>query len=209
MTRYQFCERVLRAVYGDQPNDDSNITVNLVNAWLQDGIGIAAQKNYKENGAIEGIQFVNNSFYTVFRNIPITSYEQFIFQLQLPQIPFGLGKNEGIGTLQFVDTNGNVSDPAIPLSENQVGLYPNMRPIPNKTLYYPEGIFLYAISDLLLDIGYTGKVRMVSGGDSTNINSILNVPDDYIPVCMDYCIKMLRQERAQPRDIANDGEDQP
>jgi len=209
MTRYAFCEMVLRAVYADQPNDDSNITVNLVNSWLNQAIGIAAQKNYKENGNIEGIQFVNNSFYTVFRNLSITVYEQFVYQIVLPQIPFGLGRNEGVGTLQFVDVNGNVSDPAIPLSENQVGIFQSMRPIPNKTLYYSESINLYAITDLLLDIGYTAKVRMVSGGDFTDINSLLNVPDDYISIMMDFCIKMLRIERAQPKDLANDGEDVP
>lgn len=208
MTRYQFAERVLRAVYGDMPNDDSNITYNLVNQWMLDATGIAAQKNYKDNGVIEGVQFVNNSFYTTFRSIPIATYEQFIFRATLPQIPFGLGYSEGVGTIQFVDANGNVSDAAIPLSQNQVGMYQNIRPLPNKTLYYSEGPYVYMISDLDLS-QYTIKTRMVSGGDSTDKNSTLNVPDDYFPIMMDYCIKMLRQERAQPRDIANDGEDQP
>ena len=206
-TRYQICERILREAYGEQPSDDSNATVNLVNSWLLDALGAAAKQNYKENGVIDGVQYVSNSFYTTFKNISISSYEQFIFQMQLPQIPIALGRNEGIATLQFVDTNGNISDPAIPLSENQVGLYQNMRPLPNKTLYYPEGTFLYIISDLLLDIGYTGKIRMVSGGVSSDLNSILIMPDDYMSFVVDYCVKMLKQERFTQKDNSNDGAD--
>lgn len=205
-SRYSFCERVLRAVYGDQPQDSSNITVNLVNKYLNEGIAVATKQSYKENIQIDNISYVNNSFYTTFKGIEIAQYEDFIFQIALPQIPLGIGRNEGIGTLQFVDVNGNVSDPAIPLSENEVGYYQNMRPIPNKTLYYPEGQFLYAISVLQL-FNYTAKIRMISGGDSTNLNSILNLPDDYMVTCTDYCIKMLRQERAQPRQLMNSGED--
>lgn len=205
-TRYQICERILRAVYGEQPSDDSNVTVNLVNSWLMDAVAIAAKQNYKENIQIDGINYTNNSFYTTFKGLSIIQYEDFVFQMTLPQLPLGVGRTEGIGTLQFVDANGNVSDPAIPLSENEVGYYQNMRPIPNKTLYYPEGQYIYIISVLQL-FNYTGKVRMISGGDSTDINSILNVPDDYMPVVVKYCSDMLRQERAQPRDASNDGVD--
>lgn len=205
-TRYAFIERVLRATYGEQPGDDSNITANLVNKWLGDAIGIAAKQNYKENIQIDGITYVNNSFYTTFRGLAITQYEEFVFQLTMPQIPFGVGRNEGISTLQFVDANGVVSDPAIPLSENQVGYFGNMRPIPNKTLYWPEGQFVYVKSVLQL-FNYTGKMRMISGGDETNLNSILNVPDDYYSVMIKYCTDMLRQERAQPKALTNSGVD--
>lgn len=205
-TRYSFCERVIRSVYGEQPNDDSSITVNLVNKWLNEGIAIATKQNYRENLQIDGINYVNNSFYTTFKNISISSYENFVFQLTLPQLPLGIGKNEGLATLQFVDVNGVVSDPAIPLSENQVGYYQNMRPIPHKTLYYSEGVYIYIISYLQLS-DYKGKIRMISGGDSTDINSILNISDDYLSVATKYCIDMLRMERAQPKDLVNDGAD--
>lgn len=207
MTRYQFCEAVLRQVYGEQPNDDSNITVNLVNSWLGDAIGVAAKQNYKDAIQLDGISYNNNSFYTSFTNLPIKSYQQFIYQIQLPEIPVGIGRNEGISTLQFVDVGGKVSFTAVPLSANQVGYYQNMKPIPNKILYYPEGIFAYAISDMLLNIGFTVNVRMVSGGLSTDLNSVLNVPADYMPLMKDYCAKMLMQERNASKILSNDGGD--
>lgn len=206
-TRFSFIKRLLRQIYNDQPSDDSNITTGLVNRWLNDAIGVAAKKNYTDNLQMDGIAYVNNSFYTTFSSIPVSSTnDQFTYQMTLPQIPVGLGNNEGVGVLQFVDSDGNISDPAIPLSENQVGYFQNLRPIPNKILYFSEGVFLYAISTLQLN-NYMAKVRIVSGGDSTNMNSIVNIPDDYMPLMVEYIKNQLAWERAQPRINTNDGTD--
>lgn len=206
MIRAAIIERILRQVYGELPTDDSNVTKNLVNQWLNDAIGVAARKNYTDSLSLDGIAYVNNSFYSTFKGLAIDQDENFIYKITLPQIPVGLGKTEGMSTLQFKDSNGNISDPAIPISENQKGYFRSMRPIPNKILYYPEGTFAYVISDLPL-YQYTASVSMVSGGDSTDLNSVLNVPDDYIPVLIEYCSKMLMLERQQPKDEVNDGED--
>ncbi len=207
MTRYQFIERALRQIYGEQPSDDSNMTVNLVNSWLSDATASAAKKNYTDNLQLDQIAYANNSFYTTFKGLAIIDAgEQFLYQMTLPEIPVGLGRNEAISTLQFIDANGVVSDPAIPLSQSQVGYYRGQRRIPNKTLYYPEGILLYIISTLQL-FNYTGKVKMVSAGDSTNLNSILNVPSDYFPAMQDYIKMQLSFERAQIKDLQNDGAD--
>lgn len=207
MDRYTFCERALRQIYGEQPTDDSNITVNLVNSWLNDAIGIAAKKNWTDNVQIDQIAYVNNSFYTTFKGIPITpAGENFLYQLTLPEIPLGIGRNEAISTLQFVDANGFVSDTAIPLSQAQLGYITKMRPIPNKTYYYPEGTFLYMITTLQL-FTYTGKVRMISGGDATDLNSTLNVPPDYFPTMVEYIKMQLSYERSAVKDLQNDGQD--
>jgi hypothetical protein len=207
VTRQALIERILRHVYGEQPTDDSNITANLVNLWINDGIGLAAKQNAKDSLAIDGITYVNNSFYTTFKNLAIAPYEQFSYQVTLPQIPFGIGKNEGISSLTIVDSTGNISYDVLMLSENQISYYRAMPKIPNKILGYPEGTFVYILSTLLLNIGYTARVKMISGGDSTNLNSVLNVPDDFVPVIFDYCAKMLLAERLVPKDIANDGID--
>lgn len=206
VTRLQLIRRILRQVYGGQPSIDSNITDNLVNAWLNDAFCAAAKKNFLENGQIDGVEYVNNSFYLTIRNLTVTLSEQFIYQLTLPQVPVGIGNNQGVGTLQFVDSDGNISDPAIPMSENQVGYYRGLRPIPNKILYYPEGTFLYAISTLQLD-QFKGKVRMVSAGDRTDLNSVINVPEDYFAGIVEYVKAQLMFERQAPRVPTDDGSD--
>lgn len=207
MTRRYFIERTLRQIYGTQPNDDSWITVNLVNAWLNDATAIAAKQNYKDNIALDGISFVNNSFYTTFKDIDVTQDEQFLWKVQLPEIPIGIGANMGISTLQFRDSvSPQISQPVIWITENQRTYFQSMRQIPNKLLAYQQGEFVYVISQLILS-EYTANVTLVSAGDSTDLDSTLNVPEDYFPVMVEYIKQQLVFERNQPVDVNNDGND--
>lgn len=206
MTRQHYIEQIRRQIYGGQPADDAEITVNLVNQYLNQAIGIAAKANNRDNIAIDGVSYVNNSFYTSFSGLTISSYGNFVWSMTLPQVPIGLGANEGISVLELVDTDGRKTRPFIPLTENQRTIYQSVRPIPNKVLYYYEGSILYAISTLVLS-SYTANVTMVSGGDSTNLQSTLNVPDDYIPVMGEWLFKELMKMRQVPVDLANDGAD--
>ena len=81
-----------------------------------------------------------------------------------------------------------------------------MTPLPNKTLFYVEGGNVFVVTNIQLD-GYTASVTMVSGGDATDLNSVLNVPSDYIPVMIDYIQKQLLLEKTTSKDLVNDGQD--
>ena len=207
MTRNIFIERILRQIYNGQPSDDSSITYNLVNQWLNDAIGLAAKKNYTDGIQMDGIAYVNNSFYTTFKDLAVSlgNIDNVTYSIDLPQIPVALGKNEGIATLQFVKDK-LASQTAIPLSINQVAYIDNLRPIQNKILYWTEGKNIYAKSLIPLT-AYTANVRMVSGGDSTDLNSTLIVPDDYVPMIVEYIKGQLAFERSRPIDVSNDGVD--
>ena len=207
MTRNIFIERILRQIYNGQPSDDSSITYNLVNQWLNDAIGLAAKKNYTDGIQMDGIAYVNNSFYTTFKDLAVSlgNIDNVTYSIDLPQIPIALGRNEGIATLQFVKDK-LASQTAIPLSINQVAYIDNLRPIQNKILYWTEGKNIYAKSLIPLT-AYTANVRMVSGGDSTDLNSTLIVPDDYVPMIVEYIKGQLAFERSRPIDVSNDGVD--
>ena len=207
MTRNIFIERILRQIYNGQPSDDSSITYSLVNQWLNDAIGLAAKKNYTDGIQMDGIAYVNNSFYTTFKDLAVSlgNIDNVTYSIDLPQIPVALGKNEGIATLQFVKDK-LASQTAIPLSINQVAYIDNLRPIQNKILYWTEGKNIYAKSLIPLT-AYTANVRMVSGGDSTDLNSTLIVPDDYVPMIVEYIKGQLAFERSRPIDTSNDGVD--
>jgi hypothetical protein len=206
MTRRAYIEQIRRLIYNGPPEDDATITENLVNVWLNQAIGIAAKQNYKDNLAIDGISYINNSFYSKFTGLTISADGNSLWTMTLPQIPMGIGNNEGISTLELRDSDGRITRPFVPLTENQKTYYQSMRPIPNKVLYYYEGNILYAVSTLLLN-NYTANVTLVSGGDSTDLDSILNVPDDYFPIMTDYLTKNLLLERTQPLNANNDGLD--
>lgn len=207
MTRYQFIERVRRLIYNGPPNDDATITIGLVNNYLGDAIAFAAKTNYTDNLKLSGIACVNNSFYTTFKNLSVVQDENFLWKITLPQIPTGIGANEGISSLIFRDnTSSQLSYNVVWLTENQVSYQRGMRPIPNSLLAYSEGQYVYVLSSVSLD-QYTANATMVSGGDSTDLNSTLNVPSDYFPPMMDYLKQNLILELNQPKDVANDGED--
>jgi hypothetical protein len=206
MTRRAFIQRVRRQIYNGEPADDATITIGLVNNYLNDAIAVAAKANYKDNITIDGIGYINNSFYTRFSSIAITSDGNFTWRITLPEIPIGIGQNHGISTLQLLDDQNNITRPLIPLSENQRTYFQGMQPIPNKVLCYYEGTYAYILTTLILT-SYTARVTMVSGGLSSDLGSTLNVPPDFFPIMMEYLQKQLLLEKTQPLDNTNDGED--
>jgi hypothetical protein len=206
MTRSIFIERILRQIYNGQPSDDSSVTYNLVNQWLNDAIGIAAKKNYTDSIQMDGVAYVNNSFYTTYSGLTITSVDNTTFKFSLPSIPVALGKNEGIATLQFSNSKTPTSFGAVPLSMNQVGYQDTLRPIQNKVIYWSQGQDVYMSTGIPLT-AYKATVRMVSGGDSSDLNSTLIIPDDYVPIMIEYIKGQLAFERSRPIDTANDGVD--
>jgi hypothetical protein len=208
MTRYALIERILRQIYNGQPSDDSSITYNLVNQWLNDAIGLAVKKNYTDSIQMDGIAYINNSFYTTYTNLDISAeaVDNVTYSVLLPQIPIALGKNEGVATLQFVGDK-KTSQTGIPLSINQVGYIDNMRPIQNKILYWIEGKNIFVKSSIPLT-SYKATLRMVSGGDSKDLQSTLIIPDDYVPIIIEYIKGQLAFEKSRPIDTNNDGVDQ-
>jgi len=206
MTRKTFIERILRQIYNGQPSDDSSITFNQVNQWLNDAIGVAAKKNYTDSIQMDGVAYVNNSFYTSYSGLTITSVNNTTFKFTLPQIPVALGKNEGLATLNFSNNNTPTTFGAVPLSMNQVSYQDTLRPIQNKVVYWSQGQEVYMSTGIPLT-AYKANVRMVSGGDSTDLNSTLIIPDDYVPIMVEYIKGQLAFERSRPIDTSNDGVD--
>jgi hypothetical protein len=204
MTRQQLIEQILRQVYGGQPSDDSAITYNLVNQYINQGIGLAVKQNYKDSIQLDGVGYVNNSFYTTFKGLTITKDENFLWKIVLPEVPMGIGHNEGMANLRLKNSTNDVSLDCLPLSTNQKGYVQTMKNIPNKVLYYVEGSNALILSSLTLS-QYTASVTLISGGDSTNLSSTLNVPADYIPMITNYAMQALMVERKQPQDQTNDG----
>lgn len=207
ISRRAYIERFRRLIYNGQPSDDASISINLVNYYLGDALATAAKTNYKENLAIDGIRYVNNSFYTVFKGLAIVSDDQFMWKVTLPEIPVGLGSMDSISTVVVKDnTSAQLSFPVVLLSQNEKGISRSLRTIPNKLLGFPQGKYIYLQSTLILS-DYTVNVTMVSGGDSTDLDSDLNVPPDYLPIMDDFLTKKLLLEKAQPLDAQNDGQD--
>lgn len=204
MIRRNLIEQISRLVHNGFPSDDTDVTDELINIYINQGIALAAKNNYKESIQLEGIGFVNNSFYSTYKGIYITADEDNLWSLTLPLVPIAVGRNEGISRLIFKNSSNNLSYDAIPLSTNQLGFTRSMRGIPNKVLYYIEGATAKVITTLIMT-EYTASVTLISGGDATNLDSQLNVPDDVIPSIIDYAMKLLMAEMNVKIENANDG----
>jgi hypothetical protein len=48
---------------------------------------------------------------------------------------------------------------------------------------------------------------MISGGNSTDLTSTLNVPSDYIPAVIQYVQQQLMIMKTTQKDVQNDGQD--
>lgn len=204
-TRRNYIEQVRRMIYGGFPPEQAEITVSLVNQWLNQATAYAAQKCYTDNLKIEGIASVNNSFYTTFKDLPITQDETFLWKIVLPDVPAGIGTNEGISTLKFKG-EGQISQSVVWMSMNQLSFYRNMRDIPNKLLAYYEGQNVFVLTPIQLS-QYTAHATVISGGDSTDLDTTLNVPPDYLTFVTEYLKQQLGFERAQVVESKNDGID--
>jgi len=207
MTRGAFAESILMQLYGGKPTDDSEITYNLVNLYIQEGIGLAAQAAYKSAIQIDGVGYVNNGFYTTFSGLAIIqdSTDNLCWKFDLPEIPVGISANMGVADVRF-KSDSFTSFAAIPLSVNQWSYWDSMKPIPNKIMYLPEGRIVRVKTPLIMS-SYTATVKMISGGDATNFNSELNVPSDYIPIIRQHVYEQLLKERTIPMDNISDGQD--
>lgn len=210
MTRRYFLERNWVQIYGALPEDDAEITIDIVAAWLPDAIAAAAKQCYVESIKLDGVAYLNNSFYSTFSGLSITTDDANNqgYKVELPEVPVGIGKNEGISTLRFKDTNGFISQSVVWLSMNEAAIADGMRPISNKILGWSEGKYVRLKTPLILT-SYTAVATMVSGGDANDLDSTLNVPPDYHPIMVDYLYKQLSIMRGQPKDISNDGNDIP
>lgn len=206
MKRGAYIELVRRQIYGGQPPEEAEITVSLVNYWLNQAVGYAAQKCYSNNLRLEGIAFVNGGFYTTFKGLAITKDENFLWKVELPEIPPGIGYNEGISTVVFKSDLGEISYPVVLMNQNQASISKGMRPIPNKLVGHQEGKNVYVLSTVNLT-QYTATATIISGGVSTDLNTELNVPPDYLVDVTEYLKQQLSFERAQLQDVTPDGID--
>lgn len=209
MQRKAFIERFLIQIYGGLPSDDAEMTYDLINSWLPDAIAVAAKQCYKESIQLDGVGYVNNGFYSTFSGLSISSdsTDNLCWKFELPEIPPGIGESMGLAEVRFYG-DGFTSFSAIPLSVNQWGFFDNMRPIPNKIMYMQEGRTVRSKTPLILT-NYTATVKMISGGDAADLDSELIVPPDYFPAMQEYLKIQLGFEKAQPKDLVNDGNDLP
>lgn len=206
MTRKVLCQLIQRLIAGGIPNDDFDITLNQINLLVNEALAVVVKTNYTDNIKADGIAYVNNSFYTTYKDLKISrnNVEDFCYSVDLPNTPPALGQNDGVASLML--KSGNIySITGVPLTLNQWSYKSRIRAIPNRFYYTYENKIAY-ISSVLDLKPYKANVRMISGGSSsTDLSSDISVPDEWLSTIQDYVLKILGFERSQPMDLTNDG----
>lgn len=209
MQRGIFIEQIRRIIAGGVPNDDSEVTISLVNSFINPAIAVAAKSNWVENLKMEGCTYANNSFYTTVSGIAITSDSEFgVYNVSLPSIPVGLGRTEGVSAVYVIDDRGTQSKPVTMLSVAQVN-YADDMPKMNGFLGWYEGATVKLKSPETPLTGFTAKVRMINTGAADTLSSQISVPEEALPEMQKWILTTLGYADRIPKDFSNDGIQQP
>lgn len=204
MQRAAYVERIRRIIYGGMPPADADLTEGMVNNVLNDALAAAVKDNWIENIKVDGCECINNSFFSSFSGIQITSDASFgMYNFSLPSIPSALGKNEAISAVYIIDENGRQSRPVIMLSANQVA-YSDYLPQMNGVFGWNEGIVFKLKSPKFSLQDCKAKVTMVNTG-GTDLESEMNVPEEYFSGIMSYVLKIFSIQPS--KEFVNDGVD--
>lgn len=205
MTRKTLIEQIRRLYYGGIPSDDSNLTENEVNIYINQAIAYFAKQNYTESINLDGIENVNDAFYATFKGLTITKdNDTGYYSATLPHPPVGLSRGYGISTVTFPVSTG-LSKAPIPISPRELDYVDKISTPPSKIFYWAEGNKLWFKSYTNL-VGKSAIVRMVSA-ENTDKDSELNVPAEYISDMINWIMRQLSIRKQMPEDTTNDGLD--
>jgi hypothetical protein len=205
MTRKVIIEQIRRQYYGGIPSDDANLSENEVNAYLSQAIAYMAKVNYTDAIKLDGVENVSDAFYSTFKGLSILKDDDTqLYYATLPHPPLGLSRGYGISTVTFPVSTGLAKAP-IPVSPREVDYISEIKTPPSKIFYWAEGNLLWFKSYINL-VGKFAIVRMVSA-ENSDLNSVLNVPEEYIVDIINYVVNQLKFRKSIPADITNDGID--
>jgi hypothetical protein len=206
-TRYQYCEAIQRALAGGFVSDDSELTIPLINFYLNSAIGYAIKANYKEEIQLNGVEAVSDAFYATFTGMNITKDNATgWYNISLPQQTVGVGAGWDISSFIMV-TGSGAKIIAYPITNREIAfLYET--PAGCKDVFFwtvKDKMNIHACKDLTK---YKGIVTMLVS-QSTDLNESISVPDGYMPLIVEYMTKTLGVMMNMQMDISSDGVDTP
>lgn len=206
-TRRMVLETIQRLMLGGMASDDTELTTNLINQHLNAAIGYAAKTNYKEEIQLNGIENVSDAFYTSFTNININKDQNTgWYNATLPQQPAGVGIGWDISGFMLT-TGSGAKLFAHPISPREVEFLYNGKKPCNEIFYWVnrDTVSLHSGQDITK---YKANVRMIST-QSSDLDSVVTIPDGYMPVVVKYMSEVLGIEVQRPIDNSSDGVETP
>lgn len=202
-TRYHICEMIQRALNAGFASDDTEVTINLVNQYLNSAVAFAAKAMFKESIQIDGIEDVQDAFYASFPNISISlDSTTGLYQATLPQQPAGVSRGWDIAHFMLITGSGKKIF-ANPISPTElVYLYEGESGC-NEVYYFVDGATarLHSCQDITK---YKANVRMIAT-QSSDLTSPMSIPDTALSIIIDYIAKTLGIQLSISYDTSEDG----
>lgn len=206
-SRRQYCEAIQRTMAGGFPSDDFEITIPLINFYLNSAIGYAIKASYKDEIQLNGVEGVADAFYATFTGLNISKdLNTGWYNIVLPQQTVGVGAGWDITSFLMVKGSGAKLF-GYPITQKEVAyLYTNPKGC-NDVYFWvvKDRMNIHSCSDITK---YKGIVTMLVS-QSTDLDASMNVPDGYMPLIIEYMTKTLGVMMNMPIDISSDGVDTP
>ena len=203
ISRRYLIELIQRQLSGGQISDDSDLTDELINLYINGAIGFCAKAAYKEEIQLNGIEGVNDGFYAEFTGIVITKDTVTgQYKATFPQQPAGVGTGWDVADFMLIKGSG-AKIFASPITPKEVRYLYSLPSGCNEVYFWMNGVTasIHSCNDITK---YKANVRMLST-QSSNLDAPITLPDGYWPMAIDYLDKTLGIQLNIPIDISNDG----
>jgi len=205
MTRNELIAQIRRMYYGGVPAEEASLREKEVNQYINQAIAYIAKENYVDSIKIDGLENVDDAFYTTFKNLSISKdNDTGYYYTTLPHPPLGLSRGYGIADVTFPVSTGLAKNP-IPISPRELEYVDMVKIPPSKIFFWCEGDKLYFKSYINL-IGKAPIVRMISN-ENSDLNAELNVPAEYIPSMINWIMTQLNVRKQMSGDLIREGVD--
>lgn len=202
MTREQLCELIQRRLAGGNVPDDFSPKIQEINFWIDHGIAFAAMKNYTDNANVADVEYISDSFYTTFYNLPLVKNELTnSWYTYIPTVPYGIPRGHDIISASVQGPSG-LNKQMLRLTLSQVSYFKTFDTPLNSVFYWVEGNTLNVDGSPLLD-NYSVMVKMAGSSGSDNLTETVRCPADSIPSVVDYVVRQFIQP--VQKDLSNDG----
>jgi hypothetical protein len=205
MTRNELIAQIRRMYYGGVPAEEASLREKEVNQYINQAIAYVAKENYVDHIKLDGLENVDDAFYTTFKNLSISKdNDTGYYYTTLPHPPLGLSRGYGIADVTFPVSTGLSKNP-IPISPRELEYVDMVKIPPSKIFFWCEGDKLYFKSYINL-IGKAPIVRMISN-ENSDLNAELNVPAEYIPSMINWIMTQLNIRKQMSGDLIREGVD--
>src|ERR1044072_4906674 len=202
-TRRHIIELLIRQMASGFPSDDFSITPGIINQYLNSAIAFAIKNQYKEEIQLNGIESIADAVYATFSGLVITKDAVTgLYNITLPQQTVGIGAGWDISSFVMV-TGSGAKLFGYPNTQRELAFLYNGAKGCNDVFFtvVKDKMEIHSCKDITK---YKGRVTMIVT-QSTDLDSVMNVPDTYMPIIIDYITKTLGVMMNMPVDISSDG----